>query len=273
MSAPRSSVWHTLSARREPPGGRATNDPRTSRARLALCAIALGLAPVLLALGDLIMVSTGDKAAQEVADIAGARGRFLAGNLLFVLGAAALVPGALALARLVRARGAAWATTGACMVAIGGGSLAVAVWSYTIVGYVGTEPGASRVGLVSLIDHANNSILVGAAWILGIGALFGFVVTAIGLIRARTVPLWEPILLIVAAVLTFVSGQGTLAAVLTLPMVVALIALAYEALTADSRAPAATAPGVIDLSDPAAADAGMPAQREGEAAPSARPTA
>jgi hypothetical protein len=235
-----------------------SRDPRTDRARLLLCAAALALAPILLALGTLISPDTGDKAAKEVATIAAHRGQFLAGTLLFALGAAALIPGTLALAQLARARGAAFMTTGAAMIALGGGCLAVALGSFGIVGYVGTEAGVPRDGLIAFVDHADNSALFGALWVIGVGSLIGMIVCAIGLLRARTVPRWEAILLIVAPPLAFFGNSGVLGAVLGLPLIVALVALAYEIV----RSPM---PAEIDLTD-GAADADIasatPTQRE-----------
>jgi MFS family permease len=245
--------------------GPGADDPRTRNARLVVCAIALGLAPVLMVLGNLFVVDTGDEAAQEVADIAADRNLFLAGNVLFALGAAALIPGAIALASLVRARGAGWMTTGACMIALGGGSLAVALWSYTIVGYLGTDDGVPRDGLVALFDRGNDSALFAVAWLIGVGALIGMILAGIGLMRARAVPLWQPILLIVAPFLLFVGGEdGLLSAVLTLPLVVALGVLAYEAIRV-SRSPAAgsAVPPAADRIDRTDAEPGMPAPREG----------
>jgi MFS family permease len=246
---------------RRPPDP-APADPRTTRARLVLCAVALGLAPVLLTLAAFIEVSTSDNAARAAVQIEAHRDRFLAGNLLFALGAAALIPGALALASLVRGRGAAWMTTGACMVALGGGSLALALWSFTIVGYIGTEPGVSRIGFVSLLDHGDNSALIGSAWILGVGALLGMIVAAVGLLRARAVPRWQPMLLIVGPFLTFFGGTGVVDGILSLVLDVALIALAAEAIRA-ARSPGRT--DMIDLTEAQAATAGtaeMPMPRE-----------
>jgi hypothetical protein len=260
MAGTSMSLQHRLFARRAAAGG--APDPRTSRARLILCALSLGLAPVLLTIASLLQLNTSDNAAREAVQIAANRGQFLAGNVLFALGTAALIPGAIALASLVRARGAAWMTTGACMIALGGGSLAVALWSYTVVGYVGTESGVPRVGLVALLDKGNNSVLVGLAWVVGTGALLGMLAAAVGLIRARTVPLWQPILLIIGPVLVFFDGQGAGAAALSLVLDVALIALAYEAVRASRPVARSEA---IDLTD-------MPVQREmSEQAGSGRP--
>jgi hypothetical protein len=256
MSAPRFSGLSALTARRDAAGlagrsGAGAADPRTSRARLVLCALALGLAPILLVIASLVSLSTSDDAARQVGQIAADRGRFLAGNLLFALGGAALIPGAIALAHLARARGAAWMTTGASMIAVGGGSLAVALWSYTAVGYLGTASGVPRDGVISMLDRGQNSALFAVPWILGVGALLGMIVAAVGLIRAGSVPLWEPILLIVAPIVTFFSTDGVLGAILAVPLAVVLIALAYEVLRMGGRSAAPASPDHIDLTDSA----------------------
>lgn len=244
--------------------GPAATDPRTSRARLVLCALALGLAPVLLIVGSLVSVSSSDKAAQGVADIAADRNRFVVGNILFLLGAAALIPGALALSRLVRARGSAWMTTGACMLAVGGGSLSIALWSYTVMGFLGTESGVSRDAAVVMFDHGGGSLLIGAAWILGIGGLLGLIVAAVGLIRARSVPLWEPILLILAPVLSFFGEDGVVGALLGVPLAIALLALSYEVLRMPQSSTAGAAPATqADRIDLTGTGSAMPAQRPG----------
>jgi len=265
MSSRASALFARPQAAADGRTGPAAADPRTSRARLILCALALALAPILLLIGNIVSVSTSDNAAQGVADVAADRNQFVVGNVLFLLGAAALVPGALALASLVRARGSAWMTTGACMLAVGGGSLALALWSYTIVGFLGTEKGVARDSAVAIFDHGDDSLLIGAAWILGIGGLLGMIVAAIGLIRARSVPLWEPILLIVAPVITFFGDDGVVGALLAIPLLIALLVLSYEVLRMVNMSrmagPAPTAAdGTIDLT---AGEAGMPAPRQG----------
>lgn len=234
------------------PTAAAAPDPRTTRARRLLCAAALALAPVLLLVAALVELDVSDTAATAAGQIAGHRGRFLLGEMLFAAGVAALIPGAIALASLVRGRGAAWMTTGACMVAVGGGSMALGIWAYGVVGYVGTSSGVPRSALVALLDKGDNSPVVGLSWILGAGALLGMIVVAVGLIRARAVPLWEPILLIVAPILTFFGGGGVLGAFLGLPLVIALVALAGEVVRAERTA---AAPGHIDLT--AVGDAGL----------------
>ncbi|HSP38329.1 MAG TPA: DUF4386 family protein [Frankiaceae bacterium] len=202
----------------------------------------------------IVQLNTSDNAVRAAAQIAAHRNQFLVGNVLFALGAAALIPGAIALASLVRGRGAAWMTTGACMIALGGGSLAVALWSYTVVGFLGTESSVPRAGFVALLDRGNHSALFGLAWVIGTGALIGMIVAAVGLIRARAVPLWQPILLIIGPVLTFFGGQGVVGGLLTLVLLIALVALAYEAVRA-VRTEARSMPDRIDLTD-------TPAQRQ-----------
>lgn len=241
---------------RRPAGGAATPDPRTSRARRMLCALALPVAPLLLILAALLEVNVSDTAAKAVGQIADARGRFLAGEILFAAGAAALIPAALALASLVRGRGAAWMTTGVSMMALGGGCLALGIWAYGLIGFVGTGKGVPRDGLVALLDKGNHSPIVGLSWMLGIAALLGMIVIAVGLIRARAVPLWQPILLIVAPVLSFVSGAGVVGAICGLPLLIAFVALAGEVWRAERRTDAA--PAQIDLTD---AEVAMPSPR------------
>ncbi len=250
MSASMSSLL-----RRPEPAARAA-DPRTSRARLIVCALALALAPVLLLLAGLVSVETSDNAVKAAGQIAAHRNRFLVGELLFALGTAALIPGALALASLVRARGAAWMSTGACMIALGGGAMSVGIYTYVSVGFIGTGKGFPRNAFETLLDRGQNSAITGLPFVLGAGALLGMIAAAVGLIRARAVPLWQPIVLIIAPVLTFASSGGVLGAVLTIPMLVVLWALAFEVVRSDAR-PAA--PRSIDVTD----GAQMPAPRSG----------
>ena len=140
--------------------GPAAADPRTSRARLILCAIALGLAPILLRPREPRLVNTSDNAAKAVTARSPPTGTSSwSATSCSCSGAAALIPGAIALASLVRARGSAWMTTGACMVAVGGGSLAMALWSFTVVGFLGTEKGVARDAAVAIFDHGDNSLL------------------------------------------------------------------------------------------------------------------
>ena len=148
-------------------------------------------------------------------------------------------------------------TTGVCMMALGGGSLAMGIWSMNIVGYLGSSREIPPGAFAAMIHRGDNSALTGLPWIIGMGALLGMIVVAVGLIRARAVPLWEPIVLIIAPFLVFFSSGGVVAGILTLPMVVVLIALATEVIRAQ-RAPAAAAPSSIDLTE-----GEMPAPRAG----------
>jgi hypothetical protein len=243
-------------------------DPRTIRVRRTLEGACLALAGVLLAVGFAIGQSY-DSTAEEVAGIADDRAQFLASNLFIVAAALLFVPGAIGIAQLVRGRGSGLLTTGAAMLGIGGMSLALGLWSYTVAGRLLTSEPVPRDVAVRVVDLAYDDPAIGLVWLVGMGIMLGPIVCGIAFLRVRVVPRWLAALLIVAPVVAFLGGDpgGLITFAATLPLAAALAALGVR--VARLREPGATAglPAQAGVSSAAPAvprQPGAPERAEGE---------
>jgi hypothetical protein len=149
--------------------------------------------------------------------------------LLTATGAFLVVPGLVAVLRLVRDRGARLATAGAVLAGVG----------ITALG-----SGDVMIGLVmgSLVDEhrdtaeavfraADTEPLLGLVFGLAPVFVLGMILLGVALLRARAVPSWLGALTIVAAVaLMFSNGGGVRAFVTLLPLGVAFVGLGIAAL-------------------------------------------
>lgn len=243
-------------------------DPRTARVRRTLEGACLALGGVLLAVGFAIGQSA-ESTAEEVAGIADDRAQFLVSNLVVVAAALLLVPGAIGIAQLVRGRGSGLLTTGAAMTGIGGMSLALGLYSYTVAGRLLTSEPVPRDVAVRVVDLAYDDLAIGLVWLVGMGVMLGPLVCGVALLRVRVVPRWLAALLVAAPVVAFLGGEpgGLATFALMLPLAVALVALGVQV----ARLPEPGAPAAVPAHPGASASAsavprqpGAPERAEGE---------
>ncbi len=128
---------------------------------------------------------------------------------------------------LVRARGAAWATTGGIILWIGTALYAVGGAGWAAAYYFATAPGVDP----SVIDRINDD----AAHVFGVmipGALLvavGTVIQAVGLWRSGAVPRWIPLLWLTIVATFVVPGNGIVGLITAVPMTAASLGTAYYA--------------------------------------------
>ena len=144
----------------------------------------------------------------------------------------AVIAGAAAVLVLTTSRGGTWGTVGATIAVIGAGCYAVGIGTWvTLVHLTDPDlmsPAAAERFLAAFAADIGRTY--GVAMVGAIGVLLGTLAMAIGLGRARTVPLWVPILMSVAAIATFLvptSGWGGL--LVETPNAVAAIAVGVAA--------------------------------------------
>jgi MFS family permease len=130
---------------------------------------------------------------------------------------------------LVRWRGSTWATWGAVLMWVGivmqGAGVAFMAGAY----FFPTSPDVDR--------SAGTAVIGGAAEdqghlfaVLVVGALtviVGTVLQAVGLLRARVVPIWVPIGTLFAVITFIVPGNGLAGLITSIPMAVGAIGLAF----------------------------------------------
>ena len=126
---------------------------------------------------------------------------------------------------------------------------------------VASDPDLPREGMGQFADVASDSgytVPPFAVGFLGIG--IGLVLVGIGLLRARTVPLWMPALLVVGASTTFFSGgNGVALMLLTTSPLPVLLGFAAELARPRREIVLRDVPGQRAASEPARtqADAGV----------------
>ena len=204
------------------------NKPATATARTRLAASAAIAAGVSIVAGHALTIDPNLPASRYIRDLTAHDTTGVVGGLLTSAGAFLLIPAMTALLALVRGVGANLATAAAILIGCGGAALGAGDVMITLVmgSLVRHHPGTAA----TVVHIANNEPLLGLPFTLAPLLVIGFVVLGVALLRAKTVPTWEAILLIVGGLLVFVSSGGGLgaAAILT-PLGAALVLLGRRA--------------------------------------------
>ncbi|MFC9690136.1 hypothetical protein ACFTSF_16440 [Kribbella sp. NPDC056951] len=201
----------------------------TTRRRVGFVALALAVTALIALPGGLLWPEpSGGGETYTYGDIQPQRDLWwgllvvLAANLVINVPAQALLT-----VRLVRTRGAAWATVGGVMMWIGTALYAVGGAGWAAAYYFATAPGVDP----SVMDRINAD----SAHVFGVmipGALLvalGTVVQAVGLFRSKAVPRWIPILWLTIIATFIVPGNGVAGLVTAVPMTAASLGTAYYA--------------------------------------------
>ena len=230
---------------------------RAARARRSITLGALAVGPILITVGTALSVDDSGDGVQLIRRVASARGRFYVSDILFALGLALVAVGLSQVYRLAPRRGAGLTTGGGIAMQVGMAAAASGMVLYASAIYVASDPRLDQTTMGRFQDIASKTSAIGWPFMGFMLFVAGAVVLGAGLIRARTIALWQPILLIVGAALVMVvSGNGIVAAVAGLPLVVALVSLARSA----ALLPADTTQ--LDLAAPAEPGS-VPFPREG----------
>lgn len=196
-------------------------------ARRVLLALAVAAAPLVQLAGMVPHPELGDTAAQTLALVAQDPGQWFLVHVLSASGALLFVVAALALASLVRGRGAALATAGATLVVLGGGALAIAFGAEAHLLSLAADPSLDRSAMVALAELESDSpavsLLMAGFPLFGLGTL----ALMAGLIRSAAVPRWQPVLVVVGTLTSIAASPGSeLGPLLFAPSVAGYLALA-----------------------------------------------
>jgi MFS family permease len=215
--------------------------PGVAAARRILLGTTMIVAPAILLLGHLLTVPADEPMPALIRDISAKPTLYVLSTILIAFGVLLIPLSFVGMVRFAPARGGALVTIGAALATIGA---------------IGAGAGNAMFGMVlgSLLpahpDLATQVIRIAgdapaATWEWQLFYLFpiGMVLVAIGLILARRLPVWMPIVLGAGTLLLLVSGAGGLLTfLLLLPLGVGL-----------------AAPGVVLLTgSPAGRDASVP---------------
>lgn len=192
------------------------------RLRQVWILFAIFMAPVLFGVGQALLPVLPDDFTGAFAGMVEHRDALLASRLLTAAGAFLFVPAIVGIWSLVPRRARGW-----WLCLAGGVVFAVGTWcnglSEAVLGYathaataVDPEAGSSVVLALDELGLIALPISYFVVIIFGVGVLM----LAVGLLVARTIPIWQPLLLIVGALLSFsFAGMGMVALLTGLPMI------------------------------------------------------
>ena len=170
-------------------------------------AIALVAAPVLWAVGSVIDPAWSDDTAEYLTEVADNEGLYLISGVLWTVGGLLLVVGLLGVMRLLRGRRVTLGQIGAGLMIFGaiGLTSGLAFNGFEIA--MATED--NREAMVTLSDNLEDSGALAIYWLsfFILGIVLGALLLTIALFRSKVVPVWAPILLIVAIAIGFVGGD------------------------------------------------------------------
>jgi hypothetical protein len=219
-----------------------------SPARVRLLATAMIAGPILILFGHLFTVSADQEPADYISGIAAL------GPMAYYATAVAIGVGALLLLfwvagalLLTPGRGGVLTTIGAVLATIGiiptgAGNF---MFGAVMASLVPADQGVAR----RVAEIADTQLAAGLGWQLMPLMIIGVILIGVGFIRARTVPLWLSIVLIVGSVLvTFSGAGGVMTFLLLLPWCVGLAGVAvvlWRRAAAPASAPEIASEGAL----------------------------
>lgn len=209
--------------------------------RRALLALPVALAPLLQIAGMLPHPVLPDSAAGALALVAQDPGAWWRMHLLSAVASLLFALAAGPLASLARDRGSRLAVTGAVLLVLGCGALTVAFSAEAHLWSLAADPSLDRdavTALVALEEDSPAMALLGAGFpLVGVGTLL----LMTGLLRSRSVPWWQPALVLAGTLASLGAAPGSdLGPLLLAPAAAGYLLLARQVLL---RGPVAAVPG------------------------------
>lgn len=198
-------------------------------ARARLSALALAGGGIGIVVGHLLTVPSDQDMTRYLDQLAAHRTMGVIGGLLTAAGCFLVVPGLVALLRLVRDRGSRLATAGAILAGVGITSLGAGDVMLTLVmgGLVEQHRGTAE----AMFKIADSEPMLTLPFALAPLFVIGMLLLGISLLRARTVPRWlGPLTILGGLVVPFSTAGGPRAFVILLPLGAALLAVGITAL-------------------------------------------
>jgi hypothetical protein len=196
-----------------------------------LAGLGLIAGPVLFAIAELIDPAWGDDAAAYLSDVKDGKGAYLISGVLWTMASLLFLAGTLGLTKLLRGRRVTLGQFAAGLMTVGpiGLSAGLAFNAFDTV----LAEADNRDAAVQIYDSIEDSAAANIYWIFFfvVGFLLGIILLTIALFRRRIVPIWSPILLIVAMVLGFISDNAVTSALSFVLLAAALFPLAQRILS------------------------------------------
>lgn len=210
-------------------------EPRESATahRIGLLAVVLAITSVTAVVGGVLWPEpSGGGETYAFADIADQRELWwglLTG--LAICGILGTTLQAVAAMYLVRHRGSTWTTIGAVLLILGITAQGVGVAGWAAAYFFPTDPSLDPTAGKLAFEAVNDNIgYIFAVMITGAAlAILGQIAQAVGLLRAKVVPVWIPIGLMTAILTFLIPGNGVVGLITALPMAIAACALGWYA--------------------------------------------
>lgn len=189
-----------------------------------LAAIGLIVGPLLFVLGALIDPAWDDDHAAYLAEVADGKGAYITAGALGTLGSLFFIAGTIGVMRLLRHRRVTFGQFAAGLLTVGliGLTAGFAFNAFDVA----VADFDDRETMVAFSESLEDSGALNAyfiAFFFG-GIVLGSVLLAIALYRRRIVPIWSPILLVVAIVVGFAGGEEKLLSALSFLILAAALA-------------------------------------------------
>jgi hypothetical protein len=193
-----------------------------------LAAIGLVAGPVLLFVSALVDPAWAEESVEYLQEVADGTGRYLVAGALGSIGSLLFIPGMLGVAKLLRGRRVTFGQIAATLVATGLiGLTAVLAFNGVDVILAEADDREAAAGIFDDFEESAGTLAYFVAFFF-IGIVLGSILLAVALFRQRIVPVWSPILLVVAIVLGFIGGTQILNALSFLLLGAALFPLAMR---------------------------------------------
>lgn len=198
-------------------------------ARRLLLATAVGAAAVLQVAGFATHTELGETPTQTLAIVAADPDQWVLTHVLAASAAALSIVAAVALAGLVRRRGAVLATVGATLSVLGGVVLTMAFGAEAHLLPLAADPSLDPTAMAELAELEDGGLLMKMLFLgFPLNGL-GTILLMCGLLRSRVVPAWKPGLVLVGLLASFGAGPGAaIGPFLLAPAVLGSLALAVD---------------------------------------------
>jgi drug/metabolite transporter (DMT)-like permease len=177
-----------------------------------LTGLALIVGPLVMLVSAIISPDTdNDNKLKELNSVAAHKSAYIVSAVLFLLGSLILIAASVGIIHLFRGRRVTLGQIAGSLLLLGT-AVTTAFYAFTIVEYeMVNRPGLDRAQMAKYLDKANNTTSGLPLFILFIlGLVLGLILLAIAARRAKLIPTWAAILIVVGGLFAF-FGQSTAA--------------------------------------------------------------
>ncbi|MEK6328693.1 MAG: hypothetical protein AABM66_14385 [Actinomycetota bacterium] len=189
-----------------------------------LAAIGLIAGPLLFCIQGLVDPAWADDSAEYLAEVADDKGRYIAAGVVGTIGSLLFIPGLLGVMRLFRGRSVTLGQIAAGLLTLGviGLTASLAFNGFDVI----LAESADREAAVAIYDDLEDSGALVAYFVFFffVGIVLGSILLAIALFRRRIVPIWSPILLVVAILFGFFAGEEAITNAISFVLLAAALA-------------------------------------------------